>query len=73
MGWRSTRRHLVRYCVDWSEHRIHLGGWLGVAVLQRLVDLWWVVRAERRVVRVTRQRPLEAAEAGPDAKGPGNS
>ena len=49
----SKRRPLVRYCVDWSEQQPHLGGWLGAALLQRFVDLGWVVRAERRVVRIT--------------------
>ncbi|MHB1593055.1 MAG: ArsR/SmtB family transcription factor [Streptosporangiaceae bacterium] len=47
------RRPMVRYCVDWSEQRPHLGGFLGAALCSRLVELGWVVRAERRVVRVT--------------------
>jgi DNA-binding transcriptional ArsR family regulator len=46
-------RPLVRYCVDWSEQQPHLGGWLGAALLHRFVDLGWVVRADRRVVRIT--------------------
>ena len=49
----AGRRPLIRYCLDWSEQRPHLGGALGAALLRRLVDLAWVVRAERRVVRVT--------------------
>ena len=47
-----TRRPLIRYCVDWSEQRPHLSGWLGAALLARFLDLGWVSRAERRVVRV---------------------
>lgn len=47
-----TRRPLVRYCVDWSEQRAHLSGWLGAAMLKRFADLGWVSRGERRVVRV---------------------
>jgi DNA-binding transcriptional ArsR family regulator len=47
-----TRRPLVRYCVDWSEQRPHLSGWLGAALLQRFVALGWVSRADRRVVRI---------------------
>jgi DNA-binding transcriptional ArsR family regulator len=47
-----TRRPLVRYCVDWSEQRPHLSGWLGAALLNRFVDLGWVTRTDRRVVRV---------------------
>jgi DNA-binding transcriptional ArsR family regulator len=55
-------RPLVRYCVDWSEQRAHLGGWLGAALLQRLVDLRWIVRADRRVVRVTDEGRAGLAE-----------
>jgi DNA-binding transcriptional ArsR family regulator len=47
-----TRRPLVRYCVDWSEQRPHISGWLGAALLKRFVALGWVTRTERRVVRV---------------------
>lgn len=49
----ASRRPLVRYCLDWSEQRPHLGGQLGAALLDRFVDLGWLVRADRRVVRVT--------------------
>jgi hypothetical protein len=47
-----TRRPLVRYCVDWSEQRPHISGWLGAALLNRFVALGWVARSDRRVVRV---------------------
>lgn len=49
----TGRRPLIRYCLDWSEQRPHLGGALGACLLKRFVDLGWVVRAERRVVRIT--------------------
>ena len=49
----AGRRPLVRYCLDWSEQRPHLGGVLGAAFLQHFVEFGWVVRGERRVVRVT--------------------
>ncbi|MDA8317127.1 MAG: helix-turn-helix transcriptional regulator [Actinomycetota bacterium] len=49
----SARRPLIRYCQDWSEQRPHLGGALGARLLERFVDLGWLVRVERRVVRVT--------------------
>ena len=48
-----TRRPLTRYCIDWSEQRPHLAGWLGAALLTRFVGLGWVLRAPRRVVKVT--------------------
>lgn len=49
----SSRRPLTRYCVDWSEQRPHLAGALGNALLVRLVGLGWLIRGERRVVKVT--------------------
>ncbi len=62
-----TRRPLVRYCVDWSEQRPHLSGWLGAALLQRFVALGWVRRSERRVVRVNASgRSALPAELGVD-------
>ncbi len=49
----AGRRPLTRYCLDWSEQRPHLAGVLGAALLDRLVALGWVIRGERRVVRVS--------------------
>jgi DNA-binding transcriptional ArsR family regulator len=49
----AGRRPLLRYCVDWSEQRPHLGGALGAALLDMLIARGWVHRADRRVVRVT--------------------
>ncbi|MHB8190926.1 MAG: ArsR/SmtB family transcription factor [Ferrimicrobium sp.] len=63
----SSRRPLTRYCLDWSEQRPHLGGALGAALLDRLVDLKWVIRAERRVIRITSAGRMGlAAELGID-------
>jgi DNA-binding transcriptional ArsR family regulator len=36
-GLRTTRRPLLRSCLDWSERQFHLGGSLGAALLDRLV------------------------------------
>jgi DNA-binding transcriptional ArsR family regulator len=48
------RRPLVRYCVDWSEQRHHLGGALGAALAARLLDLGWIKRARSsRAVKIT--------------------
>ena len=47
------RRPLIRYCVDWSEQRPHLGGRLGAALLEALQRRGWVERGPRRVVWVT--------------------
>jgi DNA-binding transcriptional ArsR family regulator len=48
------RRPLVRYCIDWSEQRHHLGGALGAAVAERTFELGWTTRAKAtRAVHVT--------------------
>lgn len=40
----SKRRPLCRACLDWSERRIHLGGALGSALLDRLFQLRYARR-----------------------------
>ena len=53
---RQTRRPLVRYCVDLTEQRHHLGGSLGAALLQRFEELDWLrpgSRAGQRALTVT--------------------
>jgi DNA-binding transcriptional ArsR family regulator len=48
------RRPAVRYCVDWSEKRHHVGGKLGKALADRFFDLGWLGRYESgRAVRIT--------------------
>ncbi len=47
------QRPLTRYCLDWSEQRPHLAGALGCSLLDRFIELGWVTRGERRVVRVS--------------------
>ncbi|KAA0081404.1 transcriptional regulator [Mycolicibacterium sp. P9-64] len=50
----SSRRPVVRYCIDWTEQRHHLSGGLGRGVLDRFVSAGWVKRASRgRAVTVT--------------------
>jgi DNA-binding transcriptional ArsR family regulator len=49
-----SRRPLIKYCVDWSEQRHHLGGSLGAAIATRMIDLGWVRKALRsRAVHVS--------------------
>ncbi|KJF17301.1 helix-turn-helix domain protein [Acidithrix ferrooxidans] len=50
----SSRRPLVLYCLDWSEQRPHLGGRLGAALLNRFIVLGWMIQADRRVIRITK-------------------
>ena len=50
----TSKRPLVRYCVDWTEQRHHLSGALGRAVLDRFLSAGWVKRVPRgRTVKVT--------------------
>ena len=56
----AGKRRLVRYCVDWSEQRHHLGGRLGRGLLDLSLDRGWVRRRDtNRIVAVT--------ESGADA------
>jgi DNA-binding transcriptional ArsR family regulator len=61
----SSRRPLTRYCLDWSEQRAHLGGALGAALLTRLIELGWLTRCDRRIIKVSNAgRDGLAAEFG---------
>ena len=50
----TSRRPTVLYCLDWSEQRPHIGGRLGESLLRRFIALGWIIHAERRVIRVTK-------------------
>jgi hypothetical protein len=45
------RRPLSRACLDWSERRSHLGGALGAALLEMMIERSWLRRGEGRVLR----------------------
>ena len=48
------RRPAVRACLDWSQRRHHLAGWLGAAVLRRMIEQRWCERVRgNRSVQVT--------------------
>lgn len=49
----QSRRPLIRYCVDWSEQRPHLGGALGAGILQMLLARDWVQRGNGRAILTT--------------------
>ncbi|WP_211239340.1 ArsR/SmtB family transcription factor [Actinokineospora inagensis] len=50
----TTRRPLVRYCVDWTERRHHLAGALGAAITTRLHTLDWIRHGSTpRVIHLT--------------------
>ncbi len=51
---RGKRRKFAPQCLDWSERRDHLGGALGAALAERLVELGWIARKRNsRAVSVT--------------------
>jgi len=45
-----SRRPLLRFCLDWSEQRHHVGGRLGAALLTAFRDRGWVAPTRRRRV-----------------------
>ena len=74
LGAASSRRPVLRFCVDWSEQRHHLAGSLGAAVLTRMEDAGWLRRLPApRAVDVTPSGQLALADvfgvADPRAQG----
>lgn len=60
------RRPVCRACLDWSERHSHLGGGLGAAILDRLIEKRWVRRDAGRVLTFT----CEGVEGFEAALGP---
>jgi DNA-binding transcriptional ArsR family regulator len=54
---RSARRKFATHCLDWSERRPHIGGALGAALADRVLDNGWCAR--RRA-----NRGLNVSDAG---------
>jgi len=48
----SIRRHLCRFCLDWTERRPHIAGAVGAALARRCFDLGWIemMRHSRAIV-----------------------
>jgi DNA-binding transcriptional ArsR family regulator len=45
---------LARQCIDWTERRPHLAGFLGIALYKRLMQLKWIAHLPKtRAVRIT--------------------
>jgi hypothetical protein len=53
----GCRRKYAPLCLDWSERRHHIGGWLGSQLAQRLFDLQWIRRRNG-------SRALEVSDLG---------
>lgn len=50
----TTRRPLLRFCVDWSEQRHHLAGRLGAALSTTLIETGWITHhPHHRAVTLT--------------------
>lgn len=50
---RKRRRRFAFHCLDWSERRDHLGGALGAALAERMLELGWISRHKHsRVVTI---------------------
>lgn len=65
---RTLRRKFAATCLDWTERRDHLGGALGAALAERLVDLGWIARKRNsRAVSVTETGRRHLAEQFPQA------
>ena len=65
---RALRRKFAASCLDWSERRDHLGGALGAALAERLVDLGWIARKRNsRAVTITEAGRRKLAEHFPNA------
>ncbi|MFK9090907.1 ArsR/SmtB family transcription factor [Bacillus salipaludis] len=50
----TKRRLFAKPCLDWSERRYHISGWLGSAIATRFFDYGWIKKAEKgRAVHLT--------------------
>jgi DNA-binding transcriptional ArsR family regulator len=50
----SSRRNFCRACLDWSERRYHIAGFVGAEILRCCVELGWLVRrSNTRAISVT--------------------
>jgi DNA-binding transcriptional ArsR family regulator len=53
---RAAKRQFACGCLDWSEREFHLGGALGAALLQQLLDRRWLMRTgTTRMLQLTPQ------------------
>ena len=54
LGRKGSRRALCRPCLDWSERRWHIGGYIGAAIAERCFTLGWTERQkDSRAVTIT--------------------
>lgn len=54
MDLKKKRRSFCHKCLDWSERRHHIAGAIGLAILEKFVELEWVVRLPKtRALAIT--------------------
>jgi DNA-binding transcriptional ArsR family regulator len=63
---RSSRRPLLKECLDWTERREHLSGSLPSALLHRAVDAGWLRLAGNRAVAINDSAREPLATLGVD-------
>ena len=50
----ASRRIFCRACLDWSERRYHVAGFVGAEIWRRCLELGWLARrSDTRAVRIT--------------------
>jgi hypothetical protein len=63
---RTSRRPLLKECLDWTERREHLSGSLPAALLHRAVDAGWLRLAGNRAVAINDSAREPLARLGVD-------
>jgi DNA-binding transcriptional ArsR family regulator len=64
----TSRRVLIRDCLDWTERREHLAGALPAAILDRALTAGWLTRDPHRAVRIADGAWPVLARLGIDAR-----
>ena len=60
-----NRRPLCRKCLDWSERRSHLGGTLGAAIFEHMLERKWAAQSRgSRIVRFAKGGEQRIARRG---------
>lgn len=50
------RRVFAKPCLDWSERRYHISGWLGSAIAKLFFEQEWITKTDKnRAVHLTRK------------------
>lgn len=39
---KGKKRFMARQCLDWSERKIHLSGYVGALLLDKMLDKGWL-------------------------------